>query len=139
MGQAKRRGRLIVISGPSGTGKTTICNELLRRLPGSRWSVSATTRPIRPNEEPDRNYHFIGREEFERRQEAGGFLETAEYLGHWYGTPVRPLDEATAGPDRKIPPGFDPRVRPPADDGNAASAPGRAENRVGAAAGPPPG
>ena len=97
MGQAKRRGRLIVISGPSGTGKTTICNELLRRLPGSQWSVSATTRPIRPNEEAGRNYRFIGREEFEQRQAAGEFLETAKYLGHLYGTPVRPVDEATAG------------------------------------------
>jgi guanylate kinase len=85
-----------VISGPSGAGKTTICNELLRRLPGAQWSVSATTRKIRPNEKNGENYHFVTREEFERRRERGEFLETAEYLANWYGTPKKPVEEATA-------------------------------------------
>ncbi len=93
---AGKHGRLIVISGPSGAGKTTICNELLRRLPGAQWSVSATTRRIRATEQDGQNYHFITREEFERRRERGEFLETAEYLGNWYGTPKKPVEEATA-------------------------------------------
>lgn len=91
---ATKKGRLVVISGPSGTGKTTICQELLRRIPGSRWSISATTRPRRSNETKGNNYNFVTPEEFERIREAGEFLETANYLGHWYGTPAAPVREA---------------------------------------------
>lgn len=90
----KRRGRLVVISGPSGAGKTTICRELLRRLPGAAWSVSATTRPRRHNERDGENYEFISRPEFVRRREAGEFLEWAEYLGNLYGTPAGPALQA---------------------------------------------
>jgi guanylate kinase len=89
-------GRLIVVSGPSGAGKSTICQELLRRLPRARWSISATTRPRRANEKDGENYYFISREEFERMRDAGEFLETAEYLGHLYGTPADPVREAVA-------------------------------------------
>ena len=89
-----RRGRVIVISGPSGAGKTSICNRLLERLPGSVWSVSATTRPPRGRETHGGEYEFLPPEEFERRVAAGDFLETAEYVGHRYGTPVRPVMEA---------------------------------------------
>ena len=91
-------GRLIVISGPSGAGKSTICQELLRRLPRSRWSISATTRPRRANEQQDQNYHFISRDQFEHMRDAGEFLETAEYLGHLYGTPAAPVREASILP-----------------------------------------
>lgn len=94
------KGRLIVISGPSGAGKTSICKSLLERLPGSCWSVSATTRPIRPGDVGGESYEFITREEFQRRRTAGDFLETAEYCGQLYGTPRRPVDEAVrAGHD----------------------------------------
>jgi guanylate kinase len=90
------RGQLVVISGPSGAGKTSICNELLRRIPRARWSVSVTTRPPRGNEVDGQAYHFISRVEFDRMAEAGELLETAEYLGNWYGTPRRPVEEAVA-------------------------------------------
>lgn len=89
-----RRGNLVVISGPSGTGKTSICEALLKRLPRAVWSVSATTRPMRPGDVNSQTYEFISQEEFERRREAGGFLETAEYCGHLYGTPRQPVEEA---------------------------------------------
>jgi guanylate kinase len=87
-------GRLIVISGPSGTGKTSICKALLARLPGSRWSVSATTRPIRPGDVEGESYEFLTAEEFARRHTAGDFLETAEYCGYQYGTPRKAIQEA---------------------------------------------
>ncbi|HNQ24295.1 MAG TPA: guanylate kinase [Phycisphaerae bacterium] len=91
---SRRRGRVIVISGPSGTGKTSICNALLRRLPGAVWSVSATTRPPRGGEISGQSYEFISPQEFERREVADEFLETAEYVGHRYGTPRRPVQDA---------------------------------------------
>jgi guanylate kinase len=85
---------VIVISGPSGTGKTSICDALLERLPNAQWSVSATTRPPRGSEAAGSAYEFISKEEFERRAQAGEFLEHAEYVGHRYGTPARPVREA---------------------------------------------
>jgi guanylate kinase len=94
VGEKLSRGKLVVISGPSGTGKTTICQELLRRIPNSRWSISATTRPRRSNEVDGENYDFISQEEFDRMVRDGEFLETAEYLGHSYGTPSGPVREA---------------------------------------------
>lgn len=90
------RGQLVVISGPSGAGKTSICNELLKRIPRARWSVSVTTRPPRGNEVDGQAYHFVTRAEFDRMAAAGELLETAEYLGNWYGTPRRPVEEAMA-------------------------------------------
>ena len=90
----RRTGRLIVISGPSGTGKTSICNELLKRLPGAAWSISATTRPKRSNEVDGENYRFITHEQFEEMRTRGDFLETAEYVGNLYGTPAAPAREA---------------------------------------------
>jgi len=92
----KPRGALVVISGPSGAGKTSICNELLRRIPNSRWSVSVTTRPPRGNEVDGREYRFISPEEFRRMVERDELLEYAQYLGHWYGTPRAPVTEALA-------------------------------------------
>lgn len=90
------RGRLIVISGPSGAGKTSICSALLRDLPDTVWSVSATTRPPRPGDKPGASYEFISREEFARREAAGDFLESAEYIGQRYGTPRKPAEQALA-------------------------------------------
>jgi len=93
---SKRRGRLIVISGPSGTGKTSICKALLADVPDTVWSVSATTRPPRPSDETGTSYEFLSREEFERRERAGMFLESAEYVGNRYGTPRAPVEAALA-------------------------------------------
>ncbi len=90
------RGRLLVISGPSGAGKTSICNELLRQIPNARWSVSVTTRPIRPGEVDGRHYHFVSRDEFARLRDDDELLEHAEYLGNHYGTPRRPVEQAIA-------------------------------------------
>jgi len=84
-------GRLVVISGPSGTGKTSICDLLLERIPGAVWSVSATTRPPRGRESAGRNYEYVSLEEFTRRRARGEFLETAEYCSYWYGTPEAPV------------------------------------------------
>lgn len=90
-------GKLLVISGPSGAGKTSICDELLRRLPNAEWSVSVTTRPRRGDEVDGRAYHFVSRERFQRMLADGELLESAEYLGNLYGTPLRPVKEAVAG------------------------------------------
>jgi len=89
-------GKLLVISGPSGAGKTSICDELLRRLPNSRWSVSVTTRPRRGHEIDGRHYHFISRDDFLRMVENGELLEHAEYLGHLYGTRRAPVEDWVA-------------------------------------------
>ena len=89
--------KLVVISGPSGAGKTSICNALLKRLPGAVWSVSVTTRPLRGDEARDQSYRFVSPDEFERLLGAGAFLETAEYIGHRYGTPAEPVYRALAG------------------------------------------
>ena len=94
--QADRRGYLVVISGPSGAGKTSICSALLQRLGGAVWSVSATTRPERPNEADGANYRFVSRAEFEAMRQRGEFLENAEYIGNLYGTPIKPVQEAIA-------------------------------------------
>jgi guanylate kinase len=90
------RGCLIVISGPSGAGKTSICKALLEQVPGTAWSVSVTTRPPRPGEVNGHSYQFVSEKEFEGKQKAGELLESAEYIGHRYGTPRRPVEEALA-------------------------------------------
>jgi guanylate kinase len=78
--------KVFVITGPSGVGKGTLIGELLRRVPGLELSVSATTRPPRSGEVNGRDYHFLDREEFDRRATDGEFLEHATYSGHRYGT-----------------------------------------------------
>jgi guanylate kinase len=81
-------GRLIVISGPSGAGKTTLLKLLLERCGGLKVSTSATTRPPRQGERDGVDYHFLSPDEFERRRQAGQFLECFEVFGrgYWYGT-----------------------------------------------------
>ena len=82
------KGRLVAISGPSGVGKTSLVKCVFQRCPRLIHSVSATTRPPRPGEVPGEDYHFLSRDEFERRRQAGDFLECFEVYGHdfWYGT-----------------------------------------------------
>lgn len=82
------RGLLIVVSGPAGSGKGTVNSQLVASGEFV-FSVSATTRAPRPGEVNGVNYHFISREEFERRIAEGGFLEYTTYCGNYYGTPLR--------------------------------------------------
>ena len=77
---------LLVLSAPSGGGKSSIARNLLQGRDDLGYSVSATTRPMRESEREGVDYHFLSREEFLRRREAGEFLETATYGGHLYGT-----------------------------------------------------
>jgi len=77
---------VLVITGPSGVGKGTLIGQLLRHFRDLRLSVSATTRPPRSGERDGREYHFLAPNEFERRVQAGEFLEHAEYAGNRYGT-----------------------------------------------------
>jgi guanylate kinase len=84
-------GTLVIVSGPSGVGKTTICKRLVEEL-NAYLSVSCTTRPRRDNEVDGQDYRFISRQEFERQLERGAFLEYAEvYGGQCYGTPAEPV------------------------------------------------
>jgi len=79
--------QVVVLSAPSGGGKTTISRTLLERYPDRfAYSVSATTRRPRPGEEDGKAYRFLTRPEFQRRREAGEFVEWAQYAGEWYGT-----------------------------------------------------
>lgn len=91
-------GLLVVLAGPSGVGKGTVRGRVFEQLPDARLSVSATTRPARPGEEPGVHYHFVDREDFERRIEGDELLEWAEYVGNLYGTPLKEVqDEIAAG------------------------------------------
>jgi guanylate kinase len=81
-----RKGRLFVITGPSGVGKGTLIGRLLEREPELELSTSATTRPPRPGEQNGVAYFFLDPAEFERRAAAGEFIEHASYSGHRYGT-----------------------------------------------------
>jgi len=93
------KGKIIIISSPSGGGKTTICNELRERNPSWKFSISCTTRPKREGEADGREYYFITHDEFEKRLQAGYFAESAHVHLHYYGTPKEPLEQAFVGGD----------------------------------------
>ena len=97
----RRRGLLIVLSSPSGAGKTTISRLLLDADRTIAMSVSATTRAIRPGEKDGRDYHFVDPAEFERMVEADEFAEYATVFGNRYGTPAAPV-RAALGEGRDI-------------------------------------
>ena len=90
----QRRGLLIVLSSPSGAGKTTISRMLLDADPEATMSISATTRPKRPGEAEGVDYHFVGDAEFDRIVAAGEFVEWAPVFGFRYGTPKAPVKQA---------------------------------------------
>ena len=97
MDRAKqKKGKVVIISGPSGVGKSTICKELMKRLDNACLSVSVTTRPKSPIEVEGLDYWFVSRKEFEDRITKGQFLEYAEVFGNLYGTPRDKVDEALA-------------------------------------------
>ena len=91
-----KTGKLVVISGPSGAGKTSIARQVVQ-CADAQFSVSATTRRPRPDEIDGREYHFVDRPAFEAMIERGELLEWAEVFGELYGTPAAPVDEALAG------------------------------------------
>lgn len=99
---SKVDGGLIVVSAPSGSGKTTIARAILSRFPEMEFSVSATTRPKRSSETDGKDYLFLGREEFERRIGAGEFVEWEEIYGEYYGTLKREVDRARAARHRLL-------------------------------------
>lgn len=89
-------GMMVVISGPSGVGKSTVVRELLERIPGACFSVSATTRPPTRVDRPGKDYHFLSAEKFQSHVDAGNFLEHAVYAGNRYGTLIAPVREQLA-------------------------------------------
>jgi guanylate kinase len=90
------RGLLVVVSGPSGVGKTTLTTALVSSLPGVKYSVSYTTRPRRADEVEGRDYFFIGDEEFDRMCRDGEFIEWAEVYGFRYGRSRRQMEQELA-------------------------------------------
>lgn len=88
-----KRGLLLVVSGPSGAGKGTVCAEILKNHPEFFLSVSATTRNPRPGEIDGESYYFITKEEFKKRIEENEFIEWAEFCGNFYGTPKSSVEE----------------------------------------------
>ena len=87
-------GKVVIVSGPSGVGKSTVCREVVKRLKDVYLSISVTTRPRGPAETHGKDYWFISDEEFQERIEKGLLLEHAAVFGHLYGTPRDKLDEA---------------------------------------------
>ena len=91
-----RRGLLLVMSSPSGAGKTTLSRRLLESDRNITMSVSVTTRPPRPGEVDGKDYHFIDKAAFGRLRDDNGLLEYAEVFGNFYGSPQKPVEEALA-------------------------------------------
>lgn len=91
-----RKGLLMVVSGPSGTGKGTVCSELLQETSELAYSISATTRAPREGEVDGKNYYFLTKERFEQIIAEGGFLEYANVYGNYYGTPLAKIEERRA-------------------------------------------
>jgi guanylate kinase len=90
----KRRGALIVVSAPSGAGKTTLCHEVRQLVPDLFYSVSYTTRAPRPGEVDGKDFHFVTDTEFLAMRDRDEFAEWAEVHGHRYGTPAKALESA---------------------------------------------
>jgi guanylate kinase len=96
------RGRLYVISAPSGAGKTSLVKALMKREPGIRFSVSYTTRKPRPNEVDGRDYHFVSMERFAEMIARDEFLEHAQVFDNFYGTGARAVEAALANGERLL-------------------------------------
>ena len=94
VGDIHRRGLMLVLSSPSGAGKTTLARHLLSNDPHISMSVSLTTRAPRPGETPGVDYHFVDSQKFGEIRNANGLLEWAKVFDHYYGTPRAPVEEA---------------------------------------------
>ena len=94
-----KQGYLVVISAPSGTGKTTICKELLKRNKNWKFSISATTRNQRSTEKDGVDYIFMNKEKFDHYAKFGDFVEWEWVHGHQYGTLIGPLEESLSNND----------------------------------------
>lgn len=88
------KGALIVVSGPSGSGKDTVLKELFNLMPELKFSISSVSRPMRSNEKSGKKYNFITRDEFEKLIAEDKLLEYNEYLGNYYGTPRGPVEDS---------------------------------------------
>jgi guanylate kinase len=88
------KGKVVIVSGPSGVGKSTICKEILKKLDYVYLSISVTTRPKSKAEDDGQDYWFISEKEFQERIDKGLLLEHAEVFGYLYGTPKDKVDEA---------------------------------------------
>jgi len=86
-------GKVIIISGPSGVGKSTICHEVVKHI-NAFLSISVTTRPRGKSEVDGKDYQFVSDEEFQKRIEKGDFLEYARVFGNYYGTPAAEVEQA---------------------------------------------
>ncbi|MBI4055985.1 MAG: guanylate kinase [Elusimicrobia bacterium] len=91
----RKRGFLVILSAPSGAGKSTICRKLLRLQKNLKYSVSATTRPARPGEKEGKHYHFVSPAEFKKRIRQRYFLEWARVHDRYYGTPRKFVEQWT--------------------------------------------
>jgi guanylate kinase len=91
--EISRRGLMLVLSSPSGAGKTTISREILKRDQAITMSISATTREMRPGEEDGKDYIFLSHDDFLAKVSEGYFLEHADVFGNFYGTPKAPVEE----------------------------------------------
>src|SRR5215470_3188811 len=94
-----RRGLMLVLSSPSGAGKTTLARRLIEAEHGIAMSVSHTTRPKRKGERDGDDYHFVDRDTFARMRDQGEFLEWAVVFDNYYGTTRKPVEEALAKGD----------------------------------------
>ncbi len=92
----RRRGTLVVVSAPSGAGKTTLCTEVRAMVPGLAYSVSVTTRAPRPGEVDGKDFHFVSQATFKAMRERNEFAEWAVVHDNFYGTRAEPLEQALA-------------------------------------------
>ncbi|MEM7071117.1 MAG: guanylate kinase, partial [Pseudomonadota bacterium] len=102
MGQQtfERRGLMLILSSPSGAGKTSISRALFEKDSNFFLSISVTTRPKRPSEQDGRDYFFVSEAEFQSMIKKGEFIEYAHVFGYHYGTPLKPIQQAlSAGQD----------------------------------------
>ena len=88
------KGRLFIISGPSGSGKDTVLQELFKKCPDLKFSISSVTRPMREGEREGEKYNFISREKFENMIANDELLEYNQFVGNFYGTPKAPVEAA---------------------------------------------